>query len=170
VADHLRQLLPLLDWLALQGLAVENWYAPAAEAGCRNTRPARPPSPDMRPQPPPSRSCMMRTRCGTMTVCARWPCGAVKKTAPVPSCCIPWARSATASHATCCCSQFLLQLEQRDTLLALVSALVQWWPASRVEIGISSPQEEDAGHDENALLDDPLGDLDALSSTGDRCV
>lgn len=157
VADHLRQLLPLLDWLALQGLAVENWYAPAADAG----------SPEY-PACPPAFAGHAPTAAAIAVLHDEDAMRDDNRLRPLAL----WSGEedgagafllhtlGTQRYGEPCHlllqSQFLPQLEQRDTLLALVSALVQWWPASRVEIGISSPQEEDAGHDENILLDDPL--------------
>lgn len=151
VADHLHQLLPLLEWLAVQGLALESWYAPAAEGG----------SPEF-PTCPPAFTGQAPTAAAIAVLqdedalrnddrfraLALWS-GEEDSAGAFLLHCLGTQRYAEPCHLLLQ-SQFIPQLEHRDTLIALVRALVQWWPASRVEIGINCPQGEDA------LPDDPL--------------
>lgn len=160
VADHLRQLLPLLEWLAMQGLPLESWYAPAAQA-------ASPEDPD-EPACPPAFAAHAPTAAAIAVLHDEDALRDDDRLRPLAL----WSGEedgagafllhtlGTQRYGEPCHlllqSQFLPQLEQWDTLLALVSALVQWWPVSRVEIGIHSPQKKDEEDEEDALLDDPL--------------
>ncbi|WP_413459501.1 hypothetical protein [Herbaspirillum huttiense] len=151
VADHLRQLLPLLEWLAVQGLALESWYAPAAEAGSPEYL-ACPPA--FTGQAPTSAAIAVLHDEDALRDDDRFRPLALWSGEEDSAGAFLLHSLGTQRYAEPCHlllqSQFIPQLEQRDTLISLVSAMVQWWPASRLEIGVSSPQGEDA------LLDDPL--------------
>ncbi|WP_299538822.1 Imm52 family immunity protein [uncultured Herbaspirillum sp.] len=152
VADHLRQLLPLLDWLAIHGIAVESWYAPAAEIDSEDDLAFTCSDPACVP-------AFSHRQPATAAIAVFDAEDAVRADDGIRPLAL-WSgeeRSAGAFllHSLCTrqygqpCqlllqSQLISPLEERHALVRLVQALVQWWPVSSLEVGIGNAHETDA--------------------------